>query len=174
MVGVYDFADSSSRIITLEENQLFSQRSGSNKFKLLPIKKNTYYFENGFATIQFKENGNEIKAILTNRINKTEGIKTEKPIPVHNEIQLELEILERYVGVYEINPGFDIKITIEDKKLMSQTTGQQKFQIFPESQTKFFLKVVDAQVKFIESENGSYESFILYQGGQEIHGKKKN
>jgi len=82
--------------------------------------------------------------------------------------------LERYLGVYEIKPGFDITITIEDEKLMSQATGQQKFQIFPESQTKFFLKVVDAQIKFIESENGNFESFILYQGGQEITGKKKN
>ena len=49
-----------------------------------------------------------------------------------------------------------------------------EFQIFPESETKFFLKVVDAQIEFIESENGSFESFMLYQGGHEIPGKKKN
>ncbi|MCH8904666.1 MAG: serine hydrolase [Bacteroidetes bacterium] len=174
LVGVYDFADSSSRIITIEDNQLYSQRSGSSKIKIYPIKKNTFSYDNHFATIQFQENGNEIKAFFANRINKTEGVKTDKPIPVHNEIQLDLELLERYIGVYEINPGFDITITIEDKKLMSQATGQQKFQIFPESQTKFFLKAVDAQIEFIENDNGNFESFILYQGGQEIAGKKKN
>lgn len=174
LVGVYDFSDGSTRIITVEDNQLYSQRSGSNKFKLFPTKKNTFSFENDFATIQFEENGTEIKAFFANRINNTEGIKTEKPIPVHNEIQLEVGILERYLGVYEIQPGFDIAITLEDNKLMSQATGQQKFQIFPESQTKFFLKVVDAQIEFIESDNGNFESFILYQGGQEIAGKKKN
>ncbi len=174
LVGVYDFSDSSTRIITVQDNQLYSQRPGSSKFKLFPTKKNIFSFENSFATIQFQEKGDEIKALFSNRINKTEGIKTKKPIPINKEIQLELDILERYIGVYEINPGFDITITIEDEKLMSQATGQQKFQLFPESQTKFFLKVVDAQIEFIESENGSFESFILFQGGQEIPGKRKN
>lgn len=174
LAGVYDFSDSSTRIITVEDNQLFSQRPGSNKFKLFPIKKNTFSFENSFATIQFNEDGKEVKAVFANRINKTEGVKTNKPIPIHNEIQLESEILKRYTGVYEIQPGFDIVITLEGNKLMSQATGQQKIQIFPESQTKFFLKVVDAQIEFVENEKGVFESFILYQGGQEISGKKKN
>ena len=174
LAGVYDFSDSSTRIITVEDNQLFSQRPGSNKFKLFPIKKNTFSFENSFATIQFNEDGKEVKAVFANRINKTEGVKTNKPIPIHNEIQLESEILKRYTGVYEIQPGFDIVITLEGNKLMSQATGQEKIQIFPESQTKFFLKVVDAQIEFVENEKGVFESFILYQGGQEISGKKKN
>ena len=174
LAGVYDFSDSSTRIITVEDNQLFSQRPGSNKFKLFPIKKNTFSFENSFATIQFNEDGKEVKAVFANRINKTEGVKTNKPIPIHNEIQLESEILKRYTGVYEIQPGFDIVITLEGNKLMSQATGQQKIQIFPESQTKFFLKVVDAQIEFVENEKGVFESIILYQGGQEISGKKKN
>ena len=174
LVGIYDFADGSSRIITLEDNQLYSKRTGSSNIKIFPTKKNEFSFENSFATIQFQENGKEVKAFFSNRIDKTEGIKTDKPIPVHNEIQLASEILERYLGVYEINPGFDITITLEDEKLMTQATGQQKIQIFPKSQAKFFLKVLDAQIEFIESKNGSYDSFILYQGGQEVQGKKKN
>lgn len=174
LVGVYDFDDNSSRIITLEDNQLYSLRTGSSKIKIYSTKKNTFSYDNHFATIQFQENGKEVKAVFANRINKTNGIKTDKPIPVHNEIQLELKTLQSYIGVYEINPGFDITITIEDEKLMSQATGQQKLQIFPESQTKFFLKVIDAQIEFIQSDNGKFESFILYQGGQEISGKRKN
>ena len=174
LVGVYDFADSTTRIITLEDNQLYCQRTGSNKFKLFPIKEDLFFFENSFAMFQFNDNGNEIKADFTNRINKTKGVKTDKPIPTHTEIQLNSEILKKYIGVYEINPNFNITITLEADKLMSQATGQEKFEIFAESQTKFFLKIVDAQIEFIESDNGNYESFILYQGGQEITGKRKD
>jgi len=174
LVGIYDFADSSSRIITLEESQLYSQRIGGEKFKLFPTNENMFYFENSFATIQFKESGNKIEAIFTNRINKIGGIKTERPIPVHTEIHLGEEILKKYIGVYELAPNFDITITLEDGKLMSQATGQDKFEIFAESQTKFFLKVVDAQIEFIENDSGNIESFILYQGGQEIIGKRKH
>ncbi|MFH0759467.1 MAG: serine hydrolase [Bacteroidota bacterium] len=173
-VGVYDFTDSSTRVITLEGNQLYSQRTGSNKYKIFPARGNSFFFEDGIAVIQFQENGNQIDAIFTNRIDKTQGVKTDRPIPAHNEIKLDQKIMERYSGVYEINPGFDITITLEGEKLMSQATGQQKFQIFPESQTKFFLKIVDAQIEFIESNDGNFDSFILYQGGQEIVGKKKD
>jgi len=174
LVGVYDFDDGSSRIITMEDNQLYSQRVGSTKIKIFPTKKNTFSYENSFATIQFQGKGSEMKAIFSYRINKTEGVKTKKAIPVQKEIKVDVETLKKYVGVYEVQPGFDITITIEDGKLMTQATGQQKFQIFPESQTKFFLKVIAAKIEFIESDNGKFESFILYQGGQEIPGKKKN
>lgn len=174
LTGVYDFDDGSTRIITLEDNQLYSQRTGSTKSKIFPVKKNTFLFENSFATIQFEEKGNKMEAIFTNRINKTKGVKTDKPIPVHNEIHLNPDVLKRYIGVYEINPGFSITITLEDGKLMSQATGQEKFEIFPESQTKFFLKVVDAQIEFIENGTGNFDSFILYQGDQKITGKKKD
>jgi CubicO group peptidase (beta-lactamase class C family)/uncharacterized protein YneR len=173
LTGVYDFDDGSTRIITLEDNQLYSQRTGSTKSKIFPVKKNTFLFENSFATIQFEEKGNNLEAIFTNRINKTKGVKTDKPIPVHNEIHLNPDVLKRYIGVYEINPGFSITITLEDGKLMSQATGQEKFEIFPESQTKFFFKVMDAQIEFIENGTGNFDSFILYQGGQEITGIKK-
>ncbi len=174
LVGVYDFADSSTRIITLEDNQLYSQRRGSNKFKLFPIKKDLFFFENSFSTIEFTDKGDEIEADFINRINKTKGVKTDKPVPVHNEIELSEEILSRYTGVYAVAPNFDITITLENGKLMSQATGQGKFEIFAESQTKFFLKVVDAQIEFIENDTGKFESFILYQGGQKIPGKKKD
>lgn len=173
-VGVYDFADSSSRIITLESDQLYSQRTGGGKFKIFPAKEDLFFFENSFATIQFKENVNKTEAIFTNRINITEGVKTDKPIPLHHEIQLSEEVLQKYTGVYEIAPNFDIVFTLEDGKLMSQATGQEKIKIFAESQTKFFAKVIDAQIEFIEADDGSFKSFILYQGGQEIPGKKKD
>ena len=174
LVGVYDFVDSSSRIITLEDNQLYSQRTGGSKIKIYPIKSNLFSYENSFATIEFTDKGDEIEAVFTNRINKTKGVKTDKPVPLHNEIELSEEILGRYIGVYAVAPNFDITITFENGKLMSQATGQEKFEIFAESQTKFFLKVVDAQIEFIESDTGNFESFILYQGGQEITGKRKD
>ena len=173
-VGIYDFEDGSSRIITLEDNYLYSQRTGSSKIKLFPTKKNLFSFENHFASIEFQENGQEIKAFFANRVNTTQGIKTDKSLPVKKEIQLELETLKQFIGNYEIAPGFNIVITLEDKQLMAQATGQPKFPIFAESPTKFFLKAVDAEIEFFKNDNDQFESFILYQAGQEIPAKKKN
>ena len=173
LVGVYDFEDGSTRIITIEDNQLYSQRTGSTKIKLFSTNKNTFSYENSFAAIEFVVNDKEVKAFFTYRVKKTKGVKTDKPIPTNKEVKLETKVLEQYLGVYEIQPGFDITVTLEDNKLMSQATGQQKFQIFPESETKFFLKAVDAQIEFIANDKGLFDSFMLYQGGQKIPGKKK-
>ena len=56
------------------------------------------------------------------------------------------ELLDRYCGEYELMPGFSIVITNEAGHLMGQATGQPKVELFAESETDFFLKVVDAQI----------------------------
>jgi CubicO group peptidase (beta-lactamase class C family) len=174
LTGVYDFDDSSSRIITYEDGQLYSQRTGSGKLKIFPQDKTNFVFETGFATYQFVTDKTGVKELIfKNRIDVNKGIKTDKPIPAYAEITLSEDRMKQYVGVYEIQPNFNITITLEDGHLMSQATGQAKFEIFPESNTKFFLKVVDAQIEFIANTEGVFASFMLYQGGQKIVGKKK-
>ena len=63
-------------------------------------------------------------------------------------------------------------MTVEDGKLVTQATGQSKVQVFPESETKFFLKVTDAQIEFIKDEAGNVTSLKLYQGGQIVPARK--
>jgi D-alanyl-D-alanine-carboxypeptidase/D-alanyl-D-alanine-endopeptidase len=54
-----------------------------------------------------------------------------------------------------------------------QASGQQKFPIFAESQTKFFLKVVDAQVSFVPAATGKPAHLILHQGGMDQRATKE-
>ena len=82
------------------------------------------------------------------------------------------EILETYVGKYELAPNFNITITTKDGHLFAQATGQSKFEIFASEEHTFFYKVVKATVKFNVNEEGKVESLTLFQGGQEIPGKK--
>jgi CubicO group peptidase (beta-lactamase class C family) len=174
LTGVYDFEDESSRIITLEDGQFFSQRIGSGKFKIYPQDKSTFVFDTGLSSLHFATDKAGVKEVLfKNRREVVKGIKTNKPIPARTEISVSTEVMKQYAGVYEIQPGFDLTITLEDGHLMSQATGQAKVEIFPESQTKFFLKVVDAQLEFISDGDGKYNSLILYQGGRQIEGKRK-
>jgi hypothetical protein len=49
--------------------------------------------------------------------------------------------------------------------LFGQPTGQGKFQLFAESETEFFLKVVNAQVTFTKGEGGIVSGMILHQNG---------
>jgi CubicO group peptidase (beta-lactamase class C family) len=174
LVGVYDFEDGASRIISYEDGQLYSMRSGSPKFKIFPADKTNFFFEEGISQYKVITDKGDVKGLIfKNRINEVKGTKTNKPVPTRTEIQVGQEAMKQYTGVYEIQPGFDITVTLEEGHLMSQATGQNKFEIFPESEAKFFLKVVDAQIEFVKNAAGGYDSFILYQGGQKIPGKRK-
>jgi CubicO group peptidase (beta-lactamase class C family) len=89
------------------------------------------------------------------------------------EITVPPVILAKYVGTYQLMPNFDIVMTLEGGQLMTQATGQGKFPLFAESETKFFLKVVDAEVEFFSNEKGDVTHLILHQGGQDVKGTKK-
>lgn len=76
------------------------------------------------------------------------------------------DILMSYVGTYEIVPTFQIEITTEKGQLFAQATNQSRFEVYGESEVKFFFKVVDAQIEFIKKPDGSIEKLVLYQNGQ--------
>jgi CubicO group peptidase (beta-lactamase class C family) len=89
------------------------------------------------------------------------------------EITVSPAVLGAYVGTYQLTPDFAIVVTLEGGQLMEQATGQPKFPLFAESETKFFLKVVDAEVEFFKNEKGEVTHLILHQGGQDQKGTKK-
>ncbi len=89
------------------------------------------------------------------------------------EVTVSPKILSDYAGTYELRPGFSIVMTVEDGRLMTQATGQPKNPLFAESETKFFLKVVDAEVEFVKDSSGKVTHMVLYQGGREMKGQRQ-
>jgi CubicO group peptidase (beta-lactamase class C family) len=83
------------------------------------------------------------------------------------EITLPVATLSKYVGTYEVAPGVNMLIRLEGEGLTTQLPGQPRFPIFAESQTKFFLKVVEAQVEFFTDGSGIVTHAVMYQNGRE-------
>jgi hypothetical protein len=76
------------------------------------------------------------------------------------------DILESYVGIYELMPGFILTINKYDSQLKVQATGQGEGSIIPISQNVFVIKGVDdAQLTFNINEAGEVESMTLHQHG---------
>ena len=86
------------------------------------------------------------------------------------EVAVDPALYDDYAGKYElaVQPGFVLTITREGDRLMGQATGQPQVELFPESETRFFLKVVDAQIEFVREASGAVTQVMLYQGGQEL------
>ena len=93
--------------------------------------------------------------------------------PVRTKVKVDPAVLARYVGTYQLTPDFSVTFTLEGDQLMTQATHQPKFPVYPESQTRFFLTIVDAEVEFVPDDKGQFNSVILRQGGQDHKGVRK-
>jgi CubicO group peptidase (beta-lactamase class C family) len=95
-----------------------------------------------------------------------------KPV-IRPTVSVPVDVLERYVGVYEVTPGFSITIALNKYGLTAQATNQPAFKLFAEENNKFFLKVVDASLEFSKDHNGNVSKLVLKQNGQVIQALKK-
>jgi len=84
----------------------------------------------------------------------------------YKEVPVDAAVLERYVGEYEMTPALKITVTRQGAQLFAQATSQPRFEIFAQSESEFFLKVVDAQITFLK------DGLILHQNGMDQKAKK--
>ena len=88
------------------------------------------------------------------------------------ETNVNPEIYKMLAGEYQLAPNFTITITTKDNRIYEQATGQQKLEIFPNSEYEYHLKVVNAQISFVKDDTGKITELILHQNGRDIPGKK--
>ncbi|MFB0517509.1 MAG: serine hydrolase [Candidatus Neomarinimicrobiota bacterium] len=176
-VGVYEISPDRERIITRDSTQLFSQVTGGSRQKIMPLSPTEFFFESGgFSRLEFvtESDGQVVSALLHRRAGPpVVAHRTDKPLPAERTaITLDPALYDRYSGEYELAPGFSIQVWREDDRLLLRATGQESAEIFPESETMFFLKVVDARIEFVLNETGEATGIILHQGGQQLPGRK--
>lgn len=90
------------------------------------------------------------------------------------ESTLPREVLSRYVGTYEFAPGMNMLIMLEADQLSAKLGPQPSIPIYPESETMFFSKVVDAQIEFLKDAKGTVTDLILHQNGRDQKAPRKS
>jgi CubicO group peptidase (beta-lactamase class C family) len=95
----------------------------------------------------------------------------EVPSP-KKEIKVDEAIMQQYVGTYQLMPTFSIVVSVRDKRLFAQATNQEEFEVFAETENRFFLKVTEASLEFLKDAAGNVSEVILSQNGRQIKGKK--
>ena len=175
-VGVYRFDEKTLRAISREGNKLFAHRSGGETYEILPVSRDDFFYPALESRLHFRrdDQGKITGMDFLQRFGPGDvGVKTDEPLPPERQAaQVDPALYDSYVGVYELSPGFLLTVTREGDHLMTQATRQPKVEVFPESETKFFLKVVDAQIEFQRGPDGKATGLTLYQGGQVIPAKK--
>lgn len=92
--------------------------------------------------------------------------------PERTAVKLDPKVYDAYVGQYELAPNFVLTVTKEGDKLVSQATGQPKFELQPESEIDFFIKDISALFIFMRDEKGEVNQLITIQDGRIISARR--
>lgn len=134
---------------------------------------------NGFSSMIIRVPDQQVTAIvLSNNMSVNAGAVARdllavyfgQPYTVPTErrvVTVSPAVLDAYPGRYELAPNFVITVTKEADRLMAQATGQGKFELFSESDTRFFAKVTELSMTFVKGPDGRVSHLLLMQGGTE-------
>ncbi len=88
-------------------------------------------------------------------------------------IKIPQEALQLYVGEYITESNVELKVNIEGESLFLQPAEQPPIKLYSESETEFFMKVVNADITFEKSKDGKVTGLKLNQRGKHIEAKRK-
>ncbi len=94
--------------------------------------------------------------------------------PQHTEIKIDPKRFDQYTGQYSFvdDPEFMLNFWREGEKYFMQPTNQGRIEIFPESETKFFLRVIEAQATFVRDAQGKVTGVVWRQNGADNQAKR--
>ena len=175
--ATYDFTEP-------ELNNLGYQlmRAGKLKEAIEIFKLNVEAYPQGFNTYdslaEAYMNANERELAITNykkslelNPNNTNAVAVLKTLE-KGPVTVDAKILDTYVGEYEVGPGVVMRVFREGDKLMTQATGQPKFEVFAESETTFYPRAFVAKLTFVKDAEGKVTGIRIEQGGRVTNGRK--
>ena len=169
--GIYPVDDKSARVLRVVDGGLTAQRTGGPRNKLIPIGKDEFLYADGLnRLIVERDPAGKVSGMRFFAEGESPGVvfaRATAALPAdRQEVPLRQPEVERVLGSYQ-SAGRKLKVFIDDHRLMTQLAGQPAFEIFAQSPSVFFLKVVDATLEF-GAGNGPAPTVTLHQGGNNL------
>lgn len=175
--GVYAIDEKTTRTVTLDDGRLYTQRTGGPRIEIHPWAEDRFFYEQSFAHLVFERNDDgQVVRMLFHQDDEAEpGVakRTGDAEPAGRATAtVDPELYDLWSGTYEIEPGFNLVVTRDGDRLISQATGQPAFELHPASTTRYFVKEFEAEIEFVPGANGRAAEVVLYQSGEETHAKR--
>ena len=178
-VGRYQLARNVLVTVSREGERLFIQVTGQQRFEVFPESETRFFLRAVEAQVSFgRDESGAVDHLVVHQngadqraVRLAEGVDSVDYGPAES-VSLPQETLRRYVGRYEVQPGFLITVTLVGGRLYAQATGQSKAEIYPSSATEFFYRVADARLTFQTDAGGVARSLVLRQAGREFECRK--
>jgi D-alanyl-D-alanine carboxypeptidase len=173
--GIYKTETPPNRVVQLDGDKLVLQRGGTRAV-MVPYAENEFALPNfSFTRYRFvKGEDGKVKHVVAIDPNDSEDINVrigDKPTE-RKVVPIAQKDFDMLVGEYKIANDFALNVTREGDRYFTQATGQGKIEIYAESETKFFVKVMDAQLTFQKDAEGKATGVVMTQGGRDTPAKK--
>ncbi len=164
-VGVYRIDAANDHVVRRDGDDLTIQGTGRGRALLRPYAADAFYLGDSNITVAFSRgaNGEVDKVAITDRGQTLMHPRTANAAPRRDAITLPVALLDGYVGSYPLAPGFTVVIRRDGARLFGVATGQPEVELFATEPGVFFIKEVDAHLRFSTSAAGATE-LTLMQG----------
>lgn len=125
----------------------------------------------GVVVMTNSDNGSALAGELLRSVSKVYNWNVYQPT-VKKVVKLDTNILKKYLGIYELQPGLHVEMILENDKLMAQQSWDGvKLNLNAESDTKFFIREEGMNLKFNLDEQGEVVSLTV--NGSNVLKKRK-
>lgn len=152
-----------------DDRQFFSHNGANEGFRTLLIA----YRKTGRGVVVMSnsdtgsELNNEILRAVAHEYGWPDSLMQERSV-----VKVDRKKLDSYAGRYQLMPDLVLTVTSSDGNLFVQATGQQRFQVYPESEDNFFGTIVGVEIRFPQKAKGQVAELILTQNGQTMKAKR--
>lgn len=184
-VGHYASALGESMEISRKDDKLLSQASGQPRLPFMAEAEDKFFLAIGPAQICFMVEDDRAIGLVLNRagvkmkmtrLSPDEAHKTSaataarlaEQLRPRQAIAIDPSLLPRYAGRYRIGENRDVVVSAEQGQIFAQITGQDRYEIFAESSSKFFWTFTAAQISFFTDPAGKVSHAVLHQMGRQI------
>ncbi len=169
-VGRYAYPGGTIMNVRLQDNHLLAQLTGQAEFELFPESTDIFFWRITEAKIAFQR---DATGKITGGIHQQSGRSMNVTrMPDEVTVAVDPAILDRYTGTYDLR-GSDLVVERRGNQLVIVMANQPEMEIFPRSETEFYLKIVQATVKFETDANGRAVQLLLNQAGMEMEAPRK-
>jgi CubicO group peptidase (beta-lactamase class C family) len=170
--GRYNYGRGAVLTVTLEGNQLMAQMTGQPNFPVYPSSYDEFNWKVVEAKIKFvkDDKGNATHAIHTQGGQQLEAKKLNDEIPV----SVDPSVFDKFVGKYDLGNNNLVTLVKDGNRLLLQVPGQPQYQLFPVSETEYFMKESTVRVSFKANDAGKTDTLILNFDGTEQLAKRVN
>ncbi len=172
-VGIYQLAPNVKLTMTLDGDQMMTQLSGQRKLQVFPEADARFSLKGGGRAtgICQRRQWQRHRRDPAPKWPRSEGSADQRHGPEKKAITLRPETLAAYAGAYMAGPT-PVTVAVKDDHL-TMNVGPQKFELFADSETTFFVKEIDAEVEFLKSSNGEVTGLVPHLGPQDIQAARK-